>query len=104
MPGCQAIKQNGKHCRNYACKSKTCCYVHRYLEDMVAEVEELPVKKTIVKISRKCDMWGPPEQTIAEDGTIGEIQFMKSTWPWEPTTPSYSVSGSESDSDDPDYK
>jgi len=49
MPGCQAVKQNGTHCRNYSCKNKTCCYQHRYLENIVAEVEVKKIKPEKVK-------------------------------------------------------
>ena len=46
MAGCQAIKQNGSHCRNYVRKGLTCCRVHHYLENMVAEIE-IPRKEYI---------------------------------------------------------
>jgi hypothetical protein len=39
MAGCQAVKQNGTHCRSYARKGLTCCRVHDYLENVVAEIE-----------------------------------------------------------------
>ena len=100
MPGCQAIKQNGKHCRNYACKGKTCCYAHRYLEELPAEIE-VAVKKTIVKTSRRCDLWGPPERTVSEDGTIHEVQYMKNLYTPLPLPPHSSTWSRESDSDDP---
>jgi len=109
MPGCQAVKQNGTHCRNYACKGKTCCYVHIYLEDTPAEIE-VPVVKKTVKKTKESELWGPPERTVAEDGTVEEVQYMKSFW--EPTHPGYSGGETDSesdddsgnDSDDPDYK
>ena len=41
MPGCQAVMPNGRHCRNYARKNgMTCCYSHRYLENVPAEIEK----------------------------------------------------------------
>ncbi len=114
MPGCQAVKQNGKHCRNYACKGKTCCYVHRYLEDTPAEIEEVPIKKNILKKTKECDLWGPPERTVARDGTIHEVQYMKDLYTrlplpqpsstWSSDSEHNSDSEPEDDSDsDPDY-
>ncbi len=45
MPGCQAVMPNGRHCRNYARKNgMTCCYSHRYLENIPAEIE-IPMPK-----------------------------------------------------------
>ena len=117
MPGCQAVKQNGTHCRNWSMKGKTCCYVHRYLEDLPAEVEEVPVKKNTVKKTKECSMWGPPERTVSEDGTVHEVQYMKNLYTPLPLPPhssewsSDSVDDSDSESepeddydDDPDYK
>ena len=82
MPGCQAVKANGKHCRNYARKGKTCCYAHRYLENVPAEIEE-PVCKPCSSETKECELWGPPEITETEDEIVGEVQEMKSMWPWK---------------------
>lgn len=74
MPGCQAVMNSGKHCRNYARKGLTCCYAHIYLEDIAAEIE-VPVKKVIkVKKTNKCAIWGPPE--VDDNGV--EIQMLHS--------------------------
>ena len=78
MPGCQAVMNSGRHCRNYARKHLTCCYSHKYLEDTLAEIE-VPVKK-VVKLksnshnTEKCAIWGTPE--VDNNGV--EIQFLNS--------------------------
>jgi hypothetical protein len=47
MPGCQAVMFNGRHCRNYARKNgMTCCYSHRYLENVPAEIELKDLKNS----------------------------------------------------------
>jgi hypothetical protein len=97
-------------------KGKTCCYVHRYLEDLPAEIE-VPVKKNVIKKTKECSLWGPPERTVSEDGTVHEVQYMKnlytplplpgpsSTWSSDSDHDSEDESEPEDDSDDdPDYK
>ena len=54
MPGCQAVMPNGKHCRNYSRKNNTCCYSHRYLEEVPAETEIGFVKKAVKKEKCEC--------------------------------------------------
>ena len=62
MAGCQAVKQNGAHCRNYARKGLTCCRVHDYLENMVAEIEIS--RKEYIEIYSPCIYFTCEEEVL----------------------------------------
>ena len=54
MSGCHVIKGNDKPCGNYALKGKTCCWVHKALEDTPYTEKDGEIKKPVVSDSDQC--------------------------------------------------
>ena len=52
--GCHVIKGNDKPCGNYALKGKTCCWVHKALEDTPYTEKDGEIKKPVVSDSDQC--------------------------------------------------
>ena len=72
MPGCQAIMPHGTHCRNYARKNgMTCCYSHRYLENVPAEIEEVKPKKEKKPKKEPCEC------------PFSELHKINGEWVWK---------------------